>query len=211
MAVPKTVQSSLEILRASRALAPRDRDTETMEETVRRAVAVFERLGVTWALVGAHAIGMLTEPRATVDFDFVVEESSLKALVAALEAEFGDLEAFDMGPALRLGALSIDLIRSTTHPLFGEALRHTRDIEGWRVPRPEVLIVLKFLSAVNPWRGRTKKMYDVADLRAAFHAVGPQHLDRAFMAKLAAQVYPGAEREFAALLDKLERGEPVSV
>ncbi len=35
-------------------------------------------------------------------------------------------------------------------PLFAEALQHTREFAEWRVPRPEVLIVLKFLSAVSP-------------------------------------------------------------
>jgi hypothetical protein len=79
------------------------------------------------------------------------------------------------------------------------------------VPVPEVLIALKFLAAVSPWRDRTKRMYDTADLRALYLAVGQDQLDSELMNDLAAQVYPGAEREFGQLLEKIERGEPITV
>ena len=116
-----------------------------------------------------------------------------------------------MGPALRLKALDVDLIRSSTHPLFRKALEHRRQEEGWWMPVPEVLVVLKFLSAVSPWRGRTKQMYDVADLRAVVLAVGLDQLDRDLMMDLATHVYPGAEKEFGELLGKIERGDPIAI
>lgn len=186
-----------------------------MELGIQRVVNTFERVEARWSLVGAHAIGILTEPRATVDFDFVVDDFKLKSVLLELEKEFdaleNGLEILDMGPALRLKALDIDLIRSSTHPLFQKALEHRRQYQDWWTPDPEVLIALKFLSAVSPWRGRTKQMYDVADLRAVVLAVGFEQLDRALMIDLAALVYPGAENKFAELLSKIERGDPIAI
>jgi hypothetical protein len=210
-AIPATIRSSLEILRLDRALFGGKEPPTVMEETVRRVVAVLDWVRARWALVGAHAVGALTEPRATVDVDFIVEEAKLRQVLDALERELGKLEVVDMGPALRLQGLDVDLIRSTTHPLFEEALRHTRNLEGWRIPRPEVLIVLKFLAAVSPWRGLAKKTYDLGDLRALYHAVGKGQLDAELMRRLAAQVYPGAETEFDTLIEKIERGEAISI
>lgn len=182
-----------------------------MEERIARVVAIFHEVGARWALVGAHAIGTLTEPRATVDFDFVVEESKLRKILSALEAEFGDLDAVDLGPAMRLRTIDVDLIRSATHPLFRETLEHVGSVGDWNIPKPEVLIVLKFLAAVSPWRERTKKMQDVVDLTVLVTAVGRDELDAALLNKLAAQVYPRAEDELRSLLDKIEAGEPITL
>jgi len=160
--------------------------------------------------VGPHAIGLLTEPRATADFDFTIEDRKLNTILRALSAEFGDLGQQDIGAAIRLSAIDIDLIRSTNHPLFREALAQTREVGTWKVPRTEVIVVLKFLSAINPWRNQDKRVQDLADLRTIYHAAGDE-LDRAEMARLAAMVYPRADREFCELLDKIDRGEPTAL
>ena len=182
-----------------------------MEEAIRRFVAVLRQSGARWSLVGAHAIGTLTEPRATVDFDFVVEDSKLRRLLSALEEEFGELDVVDMGPEVRLRALDIDLIRAGNHALFQEALRRVREVGDWPIPVPEVLIALKFLAATSPWRNRPKKMQDVADLSALYFAIGRDALDFDLLRQLAQRVYPGAETEFIGLLDKLEHGEAISI
>ena len=185
--------------------------TGDMSGRLARLVEILDRLEVRWALVGAHAVGMVTEPRATRDVDFVIETSKLQRVEAALEEAFGDLDRQDMGPAVRLAALDVDLIRSTNHSLFNAALDHTRTIDGWRVPIPEVLIVLKFLSALSPWRAAEKRHFDIGDLIAMVRAIGSDALDRELMERLAAQVYPGAETEFLDLLGRVERGEPVTI
>ncbi len=182
-----------------------------MEERIARVVGIFQQVGSQWALVGAHAIGTLTQPRATVDFDFVVEGSKLRAILKALEDEFGDLDAVDLGPAMRLRALDVDLIRSTTHSLFGEALTHARPVADWSVPVPEVLVVLKFLAAVSPWRERTKRMQDIVDLTVLVTTIGRETLDEDLLKSLAAQVYPGGEAELEALLGRIDRGEPITL
>ncbi len=211
MPVPETIHTSLAILAATRAIVRCGKEAPIMEERIARVVAILQEVGTRWALVGAHAIGTLTQPRATVDFDFIVEESKLRAITKALESEFGELDPVDLGPAIRLRALDVDLIRSSTHSLFREALDHIHHIGEWRIPQPEVLLVLKFLAAVNPWRDPSKRMYDVADLRTLYLAVGREELDEALVMRLAAQVYPGAETELEALLGRIDRGEPVTI
>ena len=182
-----------------------------MEDWISRVVAVFQQVGSRWALVGAHAIGILTEPRATAGFDFVVEGSKLSRILKALELEFGDLDAVDLGPAIRLGALDVDLIRSTNHSLFGEALAQVRPVGDWKIPVPEVLVVLKFLAAVSPWRERTKKMQDIVDLTTLVTVVGRDELEGALLNRLAAQIYPGGEKELEELLERIERGDPITI
>lgn len=193
--LPATIRASLAILTTTRALVHRRDKAHLMEERIARVVAIFHEVGARWALVGAHAIGTLTEPRATVDFDFVVEESKLRKITQALEQAFGDLDIVDLGPAVRLRALDVDLIRSATHSLFREALSHVRLVGDWKIPVPEVLLVLKFLAAVSPWLDPSKRMYDIADLRTLYLTVGKEELDAALVDRLAAQVYPGAEKE----------------
>ena len=180
------------------------------EADISRVVEVFERCGARWALVGAHAIGLLTEPRATADFDFVVEGGKLAAVVRRLTNEFGELDEIDIGAAIQLKAIDVDLIRSTNHPLFEAALSEVRTVGAWKVPRTEVLIVLKFLAAVSPVRSRTKRIHDVGDLSLIYQTAGDD-LDRVRILELSRLVYPGAEREFSELLDKIDRDEPISI
>lgn len=112
--------------------------------------------------------------------------------------------------AIQLKAIDVDLIRSANHPLFAEALTLTRDVGEWKVPRTEVLIALKFLASVSPWRDRTKRRQDIVDLSLVFLAE-LETLDRNEIARLGALVYPGAEQELARLLDLIERGEPLTI
>lgn len=182
-----------------------------MSETdIARVIEVFETNHAGWALVGAHAIGLLTEPRATADFDFIVEASKLGSVIVNLTAVFGELGENDIGAAIQLKAIDVDLIRSSNHPLFRIALEKTRTIGEWTVPRTEVLVVLKFLAAVSPWRDRVKRRQDVTDISYLHEVVGSE-LDRPLMLELSRMVYPGAEREFGELLGKLERGEPIAI
>jgi len=181
------------------------------EEDITRVIQVFNDVGARWALVGAHATGMLTTPRATADFDFIVEERKLPAVLNALREAFGDLGEQDIGAAVRLTSIDVDLIRSGNHPLFTKAIDHVRTREHWFVPRAEVIIVLKYLSAVSPWRNRAKRAYDVGDLRMIYATVGRDQLDLELMKDLSALVYPGAEQEFMELLERIDRGEPIEI
>lgn len=182
-----------------------------MSETdIARVVEVFETSRAGWALVGAHAIGLVTEPRATADFDFIVEGAKLGKVTRELTKVFGELDEHDIGAAIQLKAIDVDLIRSTNHPLFQVALEQLRTIGDWKVPRTEVLVVLKFLAAVSPFRSRDKRIHDVGDITLIYLTAGAT-LDRAMMIELARLVYPGAEDEFRGLLDKIDRRDPISI
>ena len=209
--LPTAIRASLATLAAGRSILDPSTDGSAMERKLVRVLEVFRETGVRWALVGAHAIGTFTHPRATEDFDFVIEDARLRGVLDALEKELGELDPIDMGPAIRLRAHDLDLIRSATHPLFQAALDRVRTVGDWRIPVPEVLLALKFLAAVSPWRDRTKKMQDTVDLRALYMAVGKDALDAELLRELAAKVYPGAEKEFSELLARLESGEPSAI
>ena len=179
------------------------------EADICRVTQAFESCDMRWALVGAYAIGIVTEPRATPDFDFIVETAGLASLVRHLADEFGALGETDMGAEIQLKAIDIDLIGARNHPLFQAALDQMRMVGDWKVPRTEVLIVLKFLAAVSPTRDQGKRMHDVGDIVQVYRQ--GDHLDRAAMIELSRLVYPGAEREFSELLDKIDRGEPIAI
>jgi hypothetical protein len=211
--IPAPIRRSMQILATHRALfGTRGRARATMSELdISRVVAVFKSNRTAWALVGAHAIGLLTEPRATADFDFIVESDKLDAILRDLTSIFGDLAVQDIGAAVQLTAIDIDLIRSTNHPLFVEALHQVQVLGEWKVPRPEVLIALKFLASISPRRDPEKRGQDVLDLRQVYRAVGATNLDREEIIRLGGLAYPGAEAELRGLLDKIDRGEPLSI
>lgn len=50
----------------------------------------------------------------------------------------------------------------------------------------------------------------MTDLSYVYEIAG-DGLDRALMTELARLVYPGAEREFGELLDKIDRDEPIAI
>lgn len=211
LGIPTAVRQSMQIVATHRALFARAPHRTMTEADIVRVVEVFEANHARWALVGAHAIGLLTQPRATADFDFIIEGSKLRAVLNGLTAAFGDLDASDIGAATQLRAIDVDLINSTNHQVFAEALARVRKVGEWNVPRTEVLIALKFLAAINPWRDRDKRAQDILDLRTVYRTVGADQLDRDEMLELAGFAYPGAEREFSALLGKIDRGEPISI
>src|SRR6185295_4132936 len=108
------------ILRFQNALV--GREGPDLEQTYKRVIDVFSRVGAQWSVVGAHAVNVYVEPRATVDIDFVVEARKMKPILRALEEEFGTVETTEIGAAVRVTNLSIDLIRGDNHPLFRAAL-----------------------------------------------------------------------------------------
>lgn len=181
-----------------------------MEETYRRVIAVLEREGVRWTVIGAHAVNTYAEPRATVDIDLVIDARKLKTALAALEREFGSLVVDDIGAAERLMNLSVDLVRSDNHALFHAALEQGQARGGVRVPPPELLIALKFLAATSPWRRPAERAQDIADLINVYTSLGTD-LDRVAMLAYALRIYTGADAELAGLLDRVDRGEKISI
>lgn len=211
--VPGAIEKSLAISATHRALFGDARGGKHRMDPkdIARVIEIFEDTGARWALVGAHAVGLLTEPRATADFDFLIEDRRLKSVLRGLETAFGELDVEDLGAATRLRAIDVDLIRATNHPLFREALDLAQKSGAWSVPPPEALLALKFLAAVSPWRKAVKRAQDMVDFRAIYEAIGREGLDFALIRRLAGLAYPGAEREIDSILDRIERGQRIEV
>ena len=79
-----------------------------------------------------------------------------------------------------------------------------------RVPVLEALLALKFLSATGPWRDRADRFQDVADFMRAFHA-NAKALDRPLLVQFASLAHENARQEFAAFLDAVETGKPITI
>jgi hypothetical protein len=209
VSVHPNIMQAFEILRFQRALSGRGEGSQ-MEDTYRRVIAVLDGASIKWTLVGAHAVNTYVRPRATVDIDFVVDAKMFKRLLSALETEFGPLETTDVGAAVRITNLSVDLIRSDNHPLFRIALDSATDAGDARVPPAEVLVALKFLAAVSPWRRLADRQQDAADLINVYQSQG-EDFDRDGALELAKTVYPGAEKELAKMLDGIDSGHAVPI
>lgn len=213
--VPEPVSKSLAILARHWRLFGDNGTTAwgvTMgDEHASRITEIFREVGAKWVLVGAHAVAMYGEPRATVDFDFIVEGRKINAVLERLREEFGELDEQDIGAAVRLKAIDIDLIRSTNHALFAEVLSASATRGTWTIPSREGLIALKFLSTVSPWRNAEKRMQDATDMVKLVNPVGVQGLDMDLLLRLGARVYPGAETELEEMLRRIDAGEPLTV
>ncbi len=134
IAIPTSVARSPAILRTQRAMLDRPVQERSLEETVRTVIRCIEEVGVDWCLVGAHALGIYVEPRATSDFDFVVDDRRMKALLATLERELGDLGMVDIDAAVRLMKVDVNLIRARSNALFRAALNLAESVGEWRLP-----------------------------------------------------------------------------
>ncbi len=207
--LPDGMQRGMAILRRQRALA-RNVEESNLEDNLRRTIATIERAGATWVVVGAEAVNVYVGPRATEDVDIVVAGGRFTHTIEEMRKEFENPQEVDISAAVRFPTIGIDLVRSTTHALFRIALERAVEKGSVRVPPPEVLLALKFLSCISPWRADVDRKQDALDLIRLYQTVAPR-LDRAEATRLAAMAYPGAEREFTALLDKIDRGEEVRI
>lgn len=181
-----------------------------MEDILQRAIAAIDRAGADWVLVGAEAVNLYARPRATADVDLIIGAGRLAHVLRELRAEFQSPEEIDISAAVRIPSLNLDLIRSNSHPLFRIALERAVARGSMRIPPPEVVIALKFLSSISPWRAEDDRKQDSLDWIRVYRNQAPQ-LDRTEMIRLSGLAYPGAEREFQALLDKIDRGEELRI
>ena len=175
----------------------------------------LEEAEVDWVLVGAEGLNLYLErPRATVDVDIVVRQKDLRKAKKILKEtclEVKDSEVHLKGllsaPPIRL---EVDVIKSQCHRLFKEALDRKLLVEGVKAPPVEVLLALKYFSAVSPWRPRGDKYQDVADFIHAYRD-NQSRLDRALLVDLASLAHKNARKEFEKYLDDVDHDRPVSV
>lgn len=175
----------------------------------------LDREGVDWVLVGAQAVNLyIPRPRATVDVDIVVRAKHLRKAKKVLKEACGAVQESEvhfrgkLSPAPAL--LEVDMIKSTSHALFEEALDRKVQFEGVPAPRIEALLALKYLSAVSPWRKEADKHMDAADFIRAFQA-NRLRVDRALLLDLASRAFKNARPEFEKFLHAVENGLPITI
>jgi hypothetical protein len=214
--LPAKLQTSLQLVERGYYLCHGGKvPASKLPEKVADFLHRLEEEGVDWVLVGAEGINLYRKsPRATVDVDIVVRAKHISKARKVLEATcvaVKDTEVHLKGtlspPPLEL---TVDVIKSQSHPLFEEALDRQVRVEGVRAPRLEALLALKFLSAVSPWRSREDKGQDVIDFIKAFKD-NQAAIDRALLVSLASRAHENAGEEFPVFLDAVENDKPITV
>jgi hypothetical protein len=189
----------------------------------KKVLDLFRRLKaeeIEWVMVGAEAVNIyLARPRATVDVDIVVRQKHLRKVKKILKElcsglKDGDLKDTEVHFKGTLSddpnRLEVDVIKSQSHELFGIALDERVVVDGVPVPRVEVLLALKFLSAVSPWRSEADKHMDISDFIRAFKE-NRSRIDRILLIDLASRAHKNARKEFEEFLDAVEKDRPVTL
>lgn len=163
-----------------------------MEDIIKRVIATLDELGVRWCLIGAHPVGEYTEPRAAEDVDLLVDDRRMPKILERLAEELGPLDEDDIGAAVRLRALRIDLVRASSNGVFRSALANATMVQSWRLPSPTALVVVKFMAGTSPFRGLDRRRQDIVDLIRLYRAIDPTVLDQRELERLTAHLYDGA-------------------
>jgi hypothetical protein len=214
--LPPKLQTSLQLVERGYYLCHGGKvPASNLPEKVADFLHRLEEEGIDWVLVGAEGINLYRKsPRATVDVDIVVRAKHIAKVRKVLRetcSAIKDTEVHLKGtlspPPIEL---TVDVIKSQSHPLFEEALDRQVRIEGVRAPRLEALLALKFLAAVSPWRSREDKHQDVADFIKAYKD-NQASIDRALLVSLASRAHENAGEEFPVFLDAVENDRPITV
>jgi len=109
-------------------------------------------------IIGAHALGEITkEPRATQDVDVVVKDEDFNKTIELLLSNYPFAHADDNRIKDQNNNVLIDVL-TDKHPIYKAAMT-----VGGRIPEPEMVLVMKFLSNISPLRRKDKKLQDKAD------------------------------------------------
>jgi hypothetical protein len=178
-------------------------------------VDVLAGAGVKYALVGGLVAGLYGKERATVDVDLLVPRRAMEPLARDLASRRYTVKTSeDMLRAYKRGVAVADLVVREAHPVLRAASTKTERASILGIPVEVVprgaFVALKFHAAISPTREIQDKYQDVADignvLKRGFSAA-----DERRAAKIAAKIYPGADKELVQLLDDLRHGRPVKI
>jgi hypothetical protein len=178
-----------------------------------QVIAVLNREGISFVLVGAHGVGSwMREPRATQDVDVVVAEKHLKKATRVLVAEFPHLTPRDEEVVVRLldresGTALIDLIKPRA--LYRETFKHTYAVsagtENYRIPSLAMALAMKFAAMVSPNRPAGKKHRDAGDF--TFIVEQNPEIDDAELTRLGEHVYGGGGADLREMVRQVRAGE----
>lgn len=195
--------------------------TEVMDDRARDLQAMLDILqdvGANSALIGGLAVGYHGRPRATVDVDLLVPGRFLKRIAAAarghdyvVRAFQGMIRIYPPGSGPKAESIA-DFVSADANPVLRAAFRQVEAAELLGEPVQIVnraaLVALKFHAAVSPDRAIEDKYQDIADIG---RIIGKRFdaQDEETARRIAALSYPGADDDFAALIDHLRHGRPV--
>lgn len=179
-------------------------------EVLRKLLDILAAVKARWVLVGGTAISYFTEPRVTLDTDLIVESTKLRSVIARAKRAFPEAKIEEFEAVLRIKPYDIDLIRSAGHPLYTKAIEERRLREGMYLPPVEVYVALKFLSSKSVLRARMRRLQDLTDLGSVYEKHRPS-LDRRWLLSLCALAYPGARKDAEALLEAIDKDQPITL
>lgn len=130
---------------------------------------LFSSNDIDHIIIGAHALGEITsEPRATQDVDVIVKDEDYDRTIELLLANYPYLHAEGNRIKDQDGNVLVDIL-TNKHPIYKAVMSR-----GGRIPEPETVLVMKFLSGVSSLRRKDKKLQDKADF---FNVVGKMDID----------------------------------
>jgi hypothetical protein len=178
-------------------------------------VEILRADGIKYALVGGLVAGLYGKERATVDVDLLVPRRAMDHLAGEIARRRYTVErSEDMLRASKRGVAVADLVVREAHPVLRAASAITRSAVLLGVPvqvvRRGAFVALKFHAAVSPTRQAGDRFQDVTDIVRVVDR-GLSARDERLARTIAAQIYPGAEDELAALIDDVRHGRPVRI
>lgn len=144
-------------------------DAPDKVEALLATVAVLDQLGISYALIGGVAVGVVSGvPRATLDTDLAVQSSfDRTALVAALVGK-GFRLVGEFGHSVNFRHANGEPVQFAFDPGFDDWIADADRIDVGGVPvrivRKAHLIEMKRRAAADPSRRRSKALRDEADI-----------------------------------------------
>jgi hypothetical protein len=174
-------------------------------------IAVLNRAGVRFVLMGAHAIaGWRAEPRSTPDVDILVQKRDQRKAVTAVRRAYPDLTVQDLPVVTRfLDPVTAKPVIDLMKPLelvHQAVFKNVIPVEEThRIPDLEMALVCKFAAMISPNRQDAKKHIDAADF---IEIVRTHHedLDPEKLRRLGETVYPGGGDEVVKLVEDVKAG-----
>lgn len=174
---------------------------------------------ISFGLVGAHArMGWMRKPRATQDVDVVVAGRQVKKAVRFLCEAYSHLEPIELPGVVSLrnretrGEL-VDIVKPLLSP-YREVFRHTHTIQAegltFRMPSLEMVLAMRFVALTSTTRDLADKYLDAHDfIRMVRENV--DELDEGKLEKLGCLLYDEGGKDLRAMVDKVRRGEKLTL
>jgi hypothetical protein len=158
-------------------------------------IALLNKAGVGFVLMGAHAIsGWMEQARATDDVDVLIQKRHHKKAVRAIQQAYPKLQVTDHRVVTRFTDLEtkkviIDLMKPSA--LVLEAVfKNKLWVEDYFIPDLEMALAMKFAAMVSPHGENRRKHQDTADFMAVVEN-NRDSINRLKLRRLGEKVYRG--------------------